>query len=152
LISVYLHNEAAEMKRRTIKKLLRREEKNLGNSLKGLLTNANSETYAIRLRELSSALTYLLGVHLQLDSAWDHKHRWLDDVEWSSLSSSGMTLEGNGKIWWGYRMRPTDALVPVEFEARLQLWPTPLSCNVAYQVTFEEDGVKFCVSSRDVRC
>ena len=140
------------MKRRITKKILRKEEQNLGHSLKGFLANANDETYVIRLRELNSALTYLLGVHLQLDPAWDHKQRWLDNVEWSSLSSSGTKLNGNGKIWWGYRRRASDELVAVEFEARLQLRPTGRSFGVGYVVTFEDERVKFHIRSRDPCC
>jgi hypothetical protein len=136
------------MKRRTIKKLLRREERNLEESLKGFLTNANNETENTSRGKLNSALTYLLGTQLQLVPLWNHKQRWIDDVEWSSLSSSGKTLEGRGTIWWGKRAHVSGAMVPVEFEARLQLRSRKRRGNVTYEIRFESDGVKFCVCSR----
>jgi hypothetical protein len=147
-----LDYKAAEMKRRIIKKVLRTEEQNLRRSLEGFLANTNIETQGIWLRELNSALTYLLGVQLQLDPSWDHKERWIDDVEWSSLSSSVTTLKGKGKIWWGYRKRTSAALVAVEFEARLQLQPTVRSFGLGYVVTFEDQGIRFCIYSSGHRC
>lgn len=111
------------MKRRITKKTLRREEQNLTRCLKAFAANANGETSAIWLRELNSALAHVLAVHLQLDPSWDHKRRWVDDIEWSALSASDMRVKGKGKFWWGCRIRPSAALVDVEFEALLQLRP-----------------------------
>ncbi|HEY2973224.1 MAG TPA: hypothetical protein VGJ48_11985 [Pyrinomonadaceae bacterium] len=140
------------MKRRTTKKILRKEEQNLAHSLKGFLANTDEETYASWLRELNSALAYLIATHLQLDRSWDHKQRWLDDIEWSSLSSSDTGLVGKGKIWWGYRINPSAALISVEFEARLQLRSTGRTLGIGYVVTFEDEGAKFCIRSRDASC
>jgi hypothetical protein len=140
------------MKRRITKKILRKAEAHLEHSLKGFLVNANNEAYVVRLRKLSSALAYLLGVHLQLDPLWNHKQRWIDDVEWSAVSSSGTTIKGDGKMWWGYRMRTSAALVPIEFQARLQLRSTSRSLGIGYVITFKEEGIRFCIRSRVHRC
>ena len=140
------------MKRRTSKKALRSEEQNLAQTLKSLLANANGELPTTALREFSSGLAHLLAVHLQLDPSWDHKQRWLDEVEWSSLSSSGMTLNGNGKLWWGYRARPSAALFDVEFEATVQLRVTARCLDICYVVKFEDECVGFCIRSLNQGC
>jgi hypothetical protein len=96
-----------------------------------------------RLRELNSALVYLLGVHLRLDRSWDHRRRWLDEIQWNSLSFGGTTVQGNGKFWWGPRMHISEALVVVEFKAMLELRSTGQRVDACYIVTFESDGVSF---------
>ena len=75
-------------------------------------------------RDITECATYLLAAHLELDPTWDHKQRWIDDVELSLSFPEVGTVHGTGKMWWGHRRSVSAALVSVDLQARLRLLST----------------------------
>lgn len=126
------------------------EEQNFARVLQQLLA-AEKEGLAHEksLVTLRSALTYLLAAHLELSPTWDHKRRWIDDVELSlSLADAGI-VHGMGKMWWGDRRNASAALVSVDLQARLRLVSSGAAPGVSYMLTFDSEGIRFSLHSAD---
>jgi hypothetical protein len=128
---------------------IRNEERNVALEMQKCLT-ASSIGEEIEdnacLSRLGSALTYLVMAHLQLDSRWSHKTRWLDGIEWKSLSRyEPRAMQGKGTIWWGRRIEPAASLVGVEFQTQLRLSVSRNYPRINYRLSFESESVLYSI-------
>lgn len=146
-------NPLTEMKRRRTKKVLRRTEQYLAGALRDFLIESDGRgaTNENSLLKLNSEITYLCGMRLRLSRLWDHKHRWIDDCEWTLMRRSALGLEGTGQIWWGNRLNVSGAITPIEFEGSLRLLSAMPRLRLSYRLSFTENGVTFCICSADQR-
>src|SRR5262245_31675381 len=96
------------MKRRTVKKRMRQEEKHVADTLMLYLQLLNSTEKTLQDEKcsyLGFSLAYLLMSRLALDHPqWPYRERWIDNIEWETreVNQPGK-FRGTGKLWWGRR-------------------------------------------------
>jgi hypothetical protein len=140
------------MKRSTIKKRLRLEEKHVADTLM-LCFQPSSGTEEASQNDkwnyLGFTLAYLLMDCLALyHPQWPHRQRWIDDIGWESLKViQPGKFRGTGKLWWGNRSNVGDEMVQTPIKVELHLLKAGKRPRIAYKLEFMSDGVLYRVES-----
>ena len=81
--------------------------------------------------------------HLKLNTKWPHRERWVDSIEWNSLSMvEPNAVRGTGKLWWGFRSDTAGVLRDEIFQAELRLLKAK-RLNLQYMLRFESRGALY---------
>lgn len=126
------------MKRRTTKNLVRREQRNLAITLRILLSRLDDKGLVDRniCDLLSSDVVSLLAAHLFSRPAWPKQDRWLDDINWTSISLRARILKGSGILWWGNRRHPSNELSSEPLEVEFRVRDSSNGKRFSYYITF----------------
>ena len=132
------------MKRRRTKDSIRRVERLIAGQLKGFLPDSASGEIPA---SVNLALVTLTQLWVRLDYPTRARDWWVDDLEWSQVSSGPDKLNGTGKLWWGRRSQASGEMVETPFTFQLRL--TRSGRSMRYQIAFSDRGVEFLLGSTD---
>jgi HEAT repeat protein len=85
-----------------------------------------------------TTVTQFLSAHLRIDPTWNYPERWLDNIEFSSITvANGNIVTVAGSLWWGYNEDIDEAQTPEALEAEFVLAEEQLS----YSIKLYADGL-----------
>jgi hypothetical protein len=141
------------MKRRTVKKLLRLAERDVAGVLASCIKSATVKENILIDDEwsyLGFALGYLLTYHLSLHHPeWPHRQRWIDDIEWESISiNRPEEVNGMGKLWWGSRYDIGGQMMQARIEVKLLLLGLRKKKRMTYRLQFTSDEILYRIENK----
>ncbi|MGH7887626.1 MAG: hypothetical protein ACREPG_07155 [Candidatus Binatia bacterium] len=141
------------MKRKIVKKRLRLAERHVAEILISYFESSDfMEPTEIddELCYLGFALTYLLMHNLTLyHEQWPHRQRWIDDIEWDSLSVNRLKVfKGNGSLWWGNKRNVAAQMTQTSIVVELRVLKSGRRPKIDYKLTFSSDGILYQVTGR----